>query len=59
VTVRGDLALIVTAGLVVVRRMMWVSPSPSTTARVVSETAMVRARRAWAALRCAGHQCRD
>ena len=47
-TVRGDLALIVVAGLVVVRRTMWVSPSPSSIAKVVSETAMVRVRRAWA-----------
>jgi hypothetical protein len=47
VTVRGDLALIVMAGLVVVRRTMWVSPSPSSMASVVSETTTVRVRRAW------------
>ena len=47
-TVRGDLALIVMAGLVVVRRTMWVSPSPSSMANVVSETSTVRVRLAWA-----------
>ena len=40
VTVRGDLALIVMAGLVVVRRTMWVTPSSSWMAKVVSETGM-------------------
>jgi hypothetical protein len=48
VTVRGDLALIVMAGMAVVRRTMWVSPSPSSIAKVVSDTAIVRVRRAWA-----------
>jgi Zinc-binding dehydrogenase len=40
VTVRGDLALMVTAGLVVVRRATWTSPSSSSVAKVVSETVM-------------------
>ena len=44
--VRGDLALIVMAGLVVVRRTMWLSPSSSSMAKVMWETAMVRVRRA-------------
>jgi len=46
VAVRGDLALIVMAGTVVVRRTTWLSPSPSSMAKVVSETKIVRVRRA-------------
>ena len=45
-TVRGDLALMAMAGLVVVRRTMWLSPSSSSIASVVSETTTVRVRRA-------------
>jgi hypothetical protein len=48
VTVRGDLALIVMAGLVVVRQTTWLSPSPSSMAKVVSKTKIVRVRRALA-----------
>jgi hypothetical protein len=36
VIVRGDLALIVTAGLVVVRRTTWPSPSSTSITKVVS-----------------------
>jgi hypothetical protein len=45
VTVRGDLTLIVMAGLVVVRRTMLLTPSSSCIARVASETKIVRVRR--------------